>query len=283
MDAILFSANPRRVQVKDAIDHLINHGELYWEVGFSIKRKEFSFPIFGYIHICGNQVKYIATIKDIIPFSPSHYEDEILSREIKPAVWIREWKYNINSCKYYPWKNALIITKIESFSFNTYQIEKFKGGPVRHPPQGYIRVLPPTITNQSFISEKVNDDIFHKQFVYEKPSLAERNLEDFVITQLQKIEPELILIDRQLVTQAGRLDILCRDKEGWYVVIELKKYLGTDQVVGQILKYIGWVQDFYKTNKVRGIIIVGKKDIALSYAVKAVQNIQVKEFKLSIE
>ena len=66
-------------------------------------------------------------------------------------------------------------------------------------------------------------------------------------------------------------------------MVELKRGQGNDQVVGQILRYIGWVQENYRTEKVRGIIIVGKKDRRLSYAIKAVKNIQVKEFKLSIE
>jgi RecB family endonuclease NucS len=90
--------------------------------------------------------------------------------------------------------------------------------------------------------------------------LAEQNLEDFVIHQLEEIESGLKFESRQLSTPAGRLDLLCRDRDGAYVVVELKRSLGTDQVVGQILRYMGWVQECYKTNKVRGIIIVAKKD-----------------------
>jgi hypothetical protein len=53
MDAILFSANPTMVKVDDAIRHLSDHEELYWEIGFSINRERFLYPILGYIHICG--------------------------------------------------------------------------------------------------------------------------------------------------------------------------------------------------------------------------------------
>lgn len=38
---------------------------------------------------------------------------------------------------------------------------------------------------------------------------------------------------------------------------------GTDQVVGQILRYMGWVKETHRTEKVRGIIIVGRKEQAL--------------------
>jgi endonuclease len=109
-----------------------------------------------------------------------------------------------------------------------------------------------------------------------------RNIEGFVVQQLEAIEPGLRLVDRQLSTLAGRLDLLCKDASGSYVVVELKRMQGTDQVVGQILRYMGWVREFYHTEKVRGIIIVGKKDPTLKYAVMAAPNVQAKEFKLLI-
>jgi restriction system protein len=103
-----------------------------------------------------------------------------------------------------------------------------------------------------------------------------------MVHQLEEIEPNLKLVSRQLSTPAGRLDLLCQDKEGNYVVVELKRHLGTDQVVGQILRYMGWVMENYRTDSVRGIIVVAKKDPLLSYAVAAVPNIQTKTFRLSI-
>jgi len=103
------------------------------------------------------------------------------------------------------------------------------------------------------------------------------------VGQIEAIEPGLRLEERQKSTPAGRLDLLCRDTNGNYVVVELKRNLGTDQVVGQILRYMGWLIETYGTDKVRGIVIVGSKDQALTYAVKAVRSVQVKEFKLHIE
>ncbi len=73
-------------------------------------------------------------------------------------------------------------------------------------------------------------------------------------------------------------------RQKWhYVVVELKRDLGKDQVVGQILRYMGWVKINHGTDNVRGIIVVGKKDQALSFAVEATPNVQVKEFHLSIK
>ena len=288
MDAILFSARqPDMVVVDDAKRHLDNHDELYWEVGFRILRDNFSYPLLGFIHIKGEQVKHKVIIKDIIPFSPEHYENQHIAERIKPGIWLNEWKNNIGDCRNYPWKNALVMTHIEDFPYNTYQFLKYKDHQfVTKPPQSYIRVLPPEELSKSFAnsSRKVypNAPKSVSASNVQRPRLAEINLEEFVVHRLEEIETGLKLENRQLSTAAGRLDLLCKDRDGQYVVVELKRSQGTDQVVGQILRYMGWVHENYRTDKVRGIIIVGKKDQALSYAIKAVTNIQVKEFKISI-
>jgi hypothetical protein len=45
---------------------------------------------------------------------------------------------------------------------------------------------------------------------------------------------------------------------------------------------MGWLMETYPEKKIRGIIIVGKKDQALTYAAMAVPNVQIKEFKIQI-
>ena len=102
--AILFSANPNMVVVDDARNHLADHKELYWSVGFRIANHNFSFPIYGFIHIRGGQVEYRSTIRDIIPFSPSHYEDRRLASRVKPEPWIRQWQDNVDGFRSRPWK-----------------------------------------------------------------------------------------------------------------------------------------------------------------------------------
>lgn len=271
MDAILFSANPTMVRVDDAIRHLADHDELYWEVGFPLASDKFSYPMLGFIHICGGQVEYKVTIRDIIPFSPRHYEDKNLAVQVKPEIWVTEWKRNLNNMRSYPWKTALVMTSIEPFSYDTYKLIKYDGSLVKRPPQSYIRVLPPGKGGQPASAP-----------IVQRPRLAERHLEELIVQQLEEIESGLKLVEKQLSTAVGRLDLLCQDREKRYVVVELKRAQGTDQVVGQILRYMGWVLENYRTDKVRGIIVVGKKDRALSYAVKAVPNVQVKEFHLSI-
>jgi hypothetical protein len=262
-DAILFSANPSIADVDDARKHLESHEKLYWSVGFPVVKDGFSFPIFGFIHVSGKQVEYRALINDIVPHLPNHYVEE----GFKPEPWRQLWK---NDPEKHRWKHALIMTEIVPFSFDTRQFQKCGGGLVTHPPQGYVKVFPPNHPSGSIQPQP------------SQVSIYEKNLEDLVVERLNEIEAGLRLEKRQLSTPAGRIDLFCRDAGGNYVVVELKRTRGTDEVVGQALRYIGWARETYPKTKSRGIIIVTKKDETLRYALKAVTDIEVKEFRLSI-
>jgi hypothetical protein len=282
-DAILISANLTMVDVDDAVHHLESNKELYWSVMFPIDTGQFRFPIYAFIHISRRQIEYRALVDRIIPFSPTVF-DGPLAEHVKPRSFRDLWNSDpIERAR--PWKKDLVFTEIVPFSFNTRHVEKYAGGKVTHPPQGYIRVIPPNET-ESFASPQSPQSRQRAQ--PPQPSLrpqrpiAETNLEDFVIQQLDKIEAGLRLEGRQLSTPAGRLDLLCRDKMGNYVVVELKNTRSSDQVVGQISRYIGWAKEKYPQHEVRGIIIVGQIDDALRYAIKAIPNIEAKEFVLSI-
>ena len=143
MDAILFSANPKLVKMSDVIAHLKNHEHIYFEVKFPIRKARYIFPMTGFIHISGNQVRYVATIEDILPFSRDHYENSKLAQAVKPVRWLEEWRDNINNIRFDNWRYALVISHIDFFEYDTYALIKYDGEPVTLPPQKYIRVLPP--------------------------------------------------------------------------------------------------------------------------------------------
>ena len=106
----------------------------------------------------------------------------------------------------------------------------------------------------------------------------ENQLEDFIIsnwdnTQLGKkydlIYEEGDLKSKQYRTDIGIIDILARDKKtNSYVVIELKRNQTSDDTVGQLMRYMGWVKRELKDNNVKGIIIAGKYDKKLDYALE---------------
>lgn len=70
----------------------------------------------------------------------------------------------------------------------------------------------------------------------------------------------------------GEIDLLCKDKNNNFVIIEFKKRKGSDETVGQTLRYIGWVKkNLCKNNqKVNGIIVCREYKPKIKYAAEAI-------------
>ncbi|KKS82398.1 MAG: hypothetical protein UV58_C0010G0018 [Candidatus Wolfebacteria bacterium GW2011_GWC1_43_10] len=79
---------------------------------------------------------------------------------------------------------------------------------------------------------------------------------------------------QQYPTSEGFIDLLAKDTDDNFVVIELKKGRSNQQVVGQILSYVGWVKNNLaeKDQKVRGIIVTADGNQALLDAVSTVSD-----------
>jgi len=112
----------------------------------------------------------------------------------------------------------------------------------------------------------------------------ENDLRNYLASNPAAIEKGLTIVKKEYDTkEIGRIDLLCKDKNGNYVVVELKKGRKSDEVVGQILRYIGWVMEKDKT-KVRGIIVVNEPDDRLEYAVAPLKNmIDIKYYRVKFE
>ena len=106
--------------------------------------------------------------------------------------------------------------------------------------------------------------------------MLESGLEEAVkknINQLDlKLADESIQQQCSLDIGIGRTDLICRDRENNYVVLELKSVQTSDTVVGQILRYIGYIRENWadkEGKKVKGIIITPGYDEQLRLAAKA--------------
>jgi YhcG PDDEXK nuclease domain len=81
----------------------------------------------------------------------------------------------------------------------------------------------------------------------------------------------------------GRIDLLTKHKrEARWLVIELKREQSTDQTIGQLLRYMGWVRQHLANSDdtVQGMIICRDADKALQYALHAVSNIEVRLYEV---
>ncbi|PKL14851.1 MAG: hypothetical protein CVV50_02235 [Spirochaetae bacterium HGW-Spirochaetae-6] len=124
----------------------------------------------------------------------------------------------------------------------------------------------------------------NQEFAYEK------DLQNFLSKNLELIEPGLSLfVDGDIngieYPVGGRyIDLLALDKNGNYVVIELKVSKGYDRVIGQLLRYMAWIEQNQaeKDQIVRGMIICKKVSGDLKLACSKIQDVSLFEYELSI-
>lgn len=123
----------------------------------------------------------------------------------------------------------------------------------------------------------------------------EKNLEEFLVanwaqTELGRdyviFEEDGELKGQQYLTDTGPLDILAVAKDGTHLlVVELKRGRASDMVVGQILRYMGYVQDQVATPKqtVRGAIIALEDDQRIRRALSMTPNIAFYRYQVSFK
>lgn len=122
--------------------------------------------------------------------------------------------------------------------------------------------------------------------------VLEKYLEEFIVSNFNTIFKGKLKIyedldgndGQQYSTGIGPIDILAVERaSNSFVVIELKKGRPSDQVVGQVLRYMGWVKQNLCTNGqgIKGLVICRDPDPKLSYALTMVNNVDVRYYSVS--
>ena len=123
----------------------------------------------------------------------------------------------------------------------------------------------------------------------------EKHLEDFLVqnwkqTDLGKnydiYEEDGELVGQQYQSDTGPIDILAisKDKKE-LLVVELKKGRVSDSVVGQIQRYMGYVQEELaeEGQKVKGVIIALEDDLRIKRALSVTTNIEFYRYQVSFK
>jgi hypothetical protein len=117
----------------------------------------------------------------------------------------------------------------------------------------------------------------------------EAGLRDFIAHNLGVVEPGLTpypdrkrCVEFSIDDGRGRIDVLALDAHGTPVVIELKLWRGRNQTIGQLLYYMGWIDQSLGKGPSRGIIVA--KDISddLVLAVQRVQGVMLFRYKVAL-
>ncbi len=121
----------------------------------------------------------------------------------------------------------------------------------------------------------------------------EKHLEDFLVKNWSQTELgkkyDLFFEDGEVIGQQypadkDRIDILAVSKDGKeLLVIELKKGRASDYVVGQILRYMGFIKEEIaeKHQIVKGVIIALEDDIKIRRALSVTQNIDFYRYQIN--
>jgi len=149
---------------------------------------------------------------------------------------------------------------------------------------------------ERLIAGKPVPTIFSTDETVEDPSVfaLEKHLEDFLVKNWKQtvlgidyeVYKEGEFFGQQYQTDTGAIDILAISKDKkTLLVVELKKGRASDNVVGQIQRYMGYVKEelaeSYQT--VRGVIIALEDDIRIKRALSVTTNIDFYKYQVSFK
>lgn len=123
-----------------------------------------------------------------------------------------------------------------------------------------------------------------KEFAYE------RDLKNFLAKNLHLLAQNLRLYEDEGITGiefpvGGRfIDILAVDENNNYVVIELKVSRGYDRVIGQLLRYVAWIEKNLAESGqlVKGMIVAREISEDLLLATSKVPDVELFEYELLV-
>ena len=86
---------------------------------------------------------------------------------------------------------------------------------------------------------------------------VERDLQEELAAAPSALGEELTLVKREWPTDVGPVDLMCRDDEGAWVAVEIKR-IGTIEAVEQLTRYLGFIREDPAKSACRGILAAQK-------------------------
>jgi len=125
----------------------------------------------------------------------------------------------------------------------------------------------------------------------------ERHLHDFLADNWEKTElgKEWALYEEggdikgygyEMITAVGRIDLLAHNEETpgkrRWLVIELKRGCTSDEALGQVQRYMGWVKEKVadEGETVEGMLIGREEDNQLRYALKVAPDVTFRRYEI---
>jgi hypothetical protein len=154
-----------------------------------------------------------------------------------------------------------------------------------------VRLFPPNeIINTQVISAVFGPENNDSQSEDEQGFGLERQLRDFLSDNIESItingKKLKLYVDQtgrdgvEYSTGVGFIDVLGIDDNENFYVFELKRDNGSDKVIGQVARYMGWVKNTIGAGKVvYGIVVAKSVNEKLRYAASVRNNVYLYEYK----
>lgn len=165
-----------------------------------------------------------------------------------------------------------IIKLIKERELSTIEIaDKFQISPES------VRAIKAHVTMGTYDETKSTDEIIE---AVETTFGLERDMQLALRANITQLEKGLLIIDdnKEMSTDAGRIDILAKDNQGITVVIELKAGNAKPESLTQLLAYMGTFNE-----PIRGILVASDFHEKIKYAVKAIPNVTLKKYSFQFK
>jgi hypothetical protein len=107
----------------------------------------------------------------------------------------------------------------------------------------------------------------------------ERELQYALRASISQFERGLTIVDggTECKVAAGYIDILAKDQDGNWVIIELKAEIARAPSIAQILAYMGCIKR-ERGGNVRGLLVANEFEERVKYAAEAVPNLELRKY-----
>ena len=205
--------------------------------------------------------------------------------------------FEIQPLKEYLRQNPDVLPDFDPSNSTSHQLRaalKRKGWTMQETPSE-IRLIKPGASSDIAKVEEVlgrsEGDDFEPAEASEAAFTLEYQLRDFLAANLETIKVKdkrlRLYVDPtgrdgiEFPTAVGPIDILALDQNNDFVVFELKRANSPDRAVGQVARYMGWVQQTIgRERSVSGVIVAKTISQNLRYAVSVVPNVSLFEYQV---
>lgn len=221
--------------------------------------------------------EFQTSLKDVI----NSKGNRLPYKEYIQKEWKRIFMYGKNKAKsfretsyysiYVKWNSLYLLN--QRFQANVVPPKRIEG--IEYPSHHHFLVRT--------LEEKYEAEIHAVERMTSNTSfITENDLEQYLIKNLHLIEEGLQYIDRQYSIKDGRIDILARDKNRQYVIIELKVQ-EDKEIIWQSLFYPMQFKKEHKVDKVRMITLAPQYPNHILTPLKQIEGIEIMQFSPLIE